>query len=44
MKGCKNLEKLRNALKEAGLDYVITRSDGSVAHVNVWVKEDSNET
>ena len=44
MKGCKNLEKLRNALKEAGLDYVVTRSDGSVAHVNVWVKEDSNET
>ena len=44
MKNCKNLQKLRTALKEAGLDYVITRSDGSVAHVNVWVKEDKDET
>lgn len=40
----KNLAKLRDALKKAGLDYVVTRSDGSVAHVNVWVKEDNNET
>lgn len=40
----KNLAKLRDALKKAGLDYVVTRLDGSVAHVNVWVTEDNNET
>mgnify|MGYP001594070748 FL=1 len=44
MKGCKNLEKLRNALKEAGLDYVITRTDDAIAHVNIWIKEDKDET
>ena len=44
MKPNKNLKKLRAALKEAGLNYVITRSDSAVAHVNIWIKEDKDET
>jgi len=44
MKDCKNLEKLRAALRQAGLDYVVTRTDGAVAHVNIWIKEDKDET
>ena len=44
MKPNKNLKKLRTALKEAGLDYVVTRSDSAVAHVNIWIKEDKDET
>jgi hypothetical protein len=44
MKDYKNLEKLRAALKQAGLDYVVTRTDGAVAHVNIWIKEDKDET
>ena len=40
----KNIEKLRDALKAAGLDYIITRSDNAVAHVNIWIKEDKDET
>ena len=44
MKDYKNLDKLRTALKEAGLDYVITRTDDAVAHVNIWIKEDKDES
>lgn len=40
----KNIKKLKDALKEAGLDYIVTRSDDAVAHVNIWIKEDENET
>ena len=40
----KILEKLRAALRQAGLDYVVTREDSAVAHVNVWIKEETNET
>jgi hypothetical protein len=31
------LMKLRKALVAAGLDYVITRTEGTICHVNVWV-------
>lgn len=34
------LDLLREKLKEAGLDYVITRSDDAVAHINVWIGKD----
>lgn len=34
------LEKLKAALKKAGLDYVITRKDQTIAHVNIWIGED----
>ena len=40
----KNIKKLKDALKEVGLDYIVTRSDDAVAHVNIWIKEDENET
>lgn len=33
------IAKLRNALREAGLDYVLTRTEGGVVHVNVWIGE-----
>lgn len=28
---------LRKALSEAGLSFMITRIEGTIAHVNVWV-------
>lgn len=34
------LALLRAALKKAGLDYVITRKDISIAHINVWIGND----
>ena len=30
---------IREALRSAGLDYVITRTEGDVAHVNIYVGE-----
>ena len=30
---------VREALRAAGLDYVITRTDGDIAHVNIYVGE-----
>jgi hypothetical protein len=33
------IESLKKALREAGLEFVVTRTDGRVAHVNVWVGE-----
>lgn len=35
----KNLAKIRETLRKAGLDYVITRYDEGVAHINVWIGE-----
>lgn len=34
------LEKLKAALRKAGLDYVVTRKDDAIAHVNIWIGED----
>lgn len=34
------LEKLKVALKKAGLDYVVTRKDETIAHINVWIGKD----
>ena len=31
---------IREALRSAGLDYVITRIEGDIAHVNVYVGDD----
>ena len=31
---------IREALRAAGLDYVITRTEGDVAHVNIYVGDD----
>jgi hypothetical protein len=36
-----NEKKVADALAAAGLDFVITRSDGNVCHVNVWIGEKS---
>lgn len=33
-------EKLKKALKKAGLDYVVTRKDETIAHLNIWIGED----
>ena len=33
------LMTIREALRAAGLDYVITRTEGDVAHVNIYVGE-----
>ena len=33
------LMAIRKALRSAGLDYVITRTEGDVAHVNIYVGE-----
>ena len=33
------LMTIREALRDAGLDYVITRTEGGVAHVNIYVGE-----
>lgn len=34
------LAKIREVLRAAGLDYVVTRHDAGVAHINVWIGED----
>ena len=34
------LEKLKEALSKAGLDYVVTRKDDSIAHLNIWIGKD----
>ena len=31
---------IREALRAAGLDYVITHTDGNVAHVKIYVGDD----
>jgi outer membrane protein W len=31
------LQDLRNALTNAGIEYMITRRDGVVVHINAWV-------
>lgn len=36
----KKLAKLQNALQKLGLEYTVTRLEGDVAHVNIWVGED----
>tara|TARA_B110000259_G_scaffold131691_1_gene148541 strand:- start:2653 stop:2787 length:135 start_codon:yes stop_codon:yes gene_type:complete len=33
------LERLKLALKNCGLEYVITRTEGNVAHINIWIGE-----
>lgn len=34
------LEVLKEALIKAGLDFMITRHDSAVAHINVWIGPD----
>lgn len=36
------IDKLRQALREAGFDFVVTRHDEGVAHINVWIGEDND--
>lgn len=36
-----NLQKIREALRKAELEYVITRHDEGVAHINVWIGDNS---
>lgn len=36
------LMAIREALRAAGLDYVITRTEGDVAHVNIYVGDDDD--
>lgn len=36
----KKLEQLKQILKKSDLDFVITRTEGRVCHVNVWIGED----
>ena len=31
------LELLRKVLSENGMDYMVTRVEGTIAHVNIWV-------
>ena len=31
------LELLRKVLSENGIDFMVTRVDGTIAHVNIWV-------
>ena len=35
----KNLARIREALRKEGLEYVITRHDSGVAHINIWIGE-----
>lgn len=35
-------KKVAAALAAAGLEFVITRSDGNVCHINVWIGEKSS--
>ena len=37
-----NERKAVAALAAAGLDFVITRSDGDICHINVWIGEKSS--
>ncbi len=36
------LQLLREALVKAGLDFMITRYDTAVAHINVWIGPDDD--
>gem|GEM_PF-1743304 len=33
------MDKLRRALADAGLQYMVIKVEGTIAHVNVWVGE-----
>lgn len=35
------LKNLKDALVNAGIEYMITRQDGVVIHFNAWVGEDN---
>ena len=35
-----SLATLRDTLRAAGFDFVITRVDGAIAHVNIYVEEE----
>lgn len=37
-----NLSKLRAALQQCGLDFVITRHDDKVAHINVYIGDEND--
>jgi hypothetical protein len=36
------VHKLRILLREAGIDFIVSRVDGRIAHVNVLVSEDKD--
>lgn len=36
-----NERKVAAALAAAGFEFIITRSDGNICHVNVWIGEKS---
>lgn len=37
-----NEKKAAAALAAVGIDFVITRSDGDICHINVWIGEKSS--
>jgi len=36
----KTLKQLRNVLRNAGFDFVISRTEGSIVHINVFVERE----
>ena len=34
------LEVLKELLTKSGMEYIITRTDGDIAHINIWIGED----
>tara|TARA_B110000503_G_scaffold111608_1_gene167131 strand:+ start:583 stop:711 length:129 start_codon:yes stop_codon:yes gene_type:complete len=39
VKNKKQLAALKAALEKSGLEYVITRTEGDLCHINVWIGE-----
>lgn len=35
------IKKLMRILKQHGFDYIVTRKDESICHLNVWIGEES---
>lgn len=33
----KKLDEVIAALREAGLEFIVTRTDDSIAHLNIWI-------
>ena len=35
-----NLEQLKTLLAKSGVEFIITRKDGNLVHVNFWVEDE----
>lgn len=35
------IDKIREVLSKAGFDFIVTRHDEGVAHLNVWIGDDN---